>query len=245
MTDTPEEPKKIGRPKGKKTQLGLSLKKRLKTLKATIENPKTKEADRIMATRLMSDLLGDKILNDMETDNRYLICFEEIDIKSFKNEEIIKEEANNTPANPANLTGKANDEQSSHVSQLLDNKVFIENKPYEPKERVITKILTTKQPDSVPQSTLCRKVDNAKTPMISPILTPDEIKLKKAQARLTKLRKIRDDKIAYNKTTTTTTPRKLEAGEVLPPVYTPPDTPLQKGELAKDDGDKDDPFTFM
>jgi len=126
--------KKYGRPKGRKDGvLGLSLNKRLKELKKIIGNPAIKEADRIMAVRLMSELMGDRIKTAGE-DNQQIVMikFEEID-KDYGKKGLVAVEGDNNgllddDKNVLKSSEEVNDEQSSHVLEVLDNKGVIEDK---------------------------------------------------------------------------------------------------------------------
>jgi hypothetical protein len=75
---------KAGRPLGVKDgqPKGLSLRQRLRELRLTIKDPNTKQADKINAIKLMSELLGDKVKDNNENTETLLIAFEEIDSRT-------------------------------------------------------------------------------------------------------------------------------------------------------------------
>jgi len=70
-------PKKRGRPKGSKAQLGLSLDKRLKILAKIATDQNQKPSDIIAACKEITALLNDKIKNTEEGIQETTIKFEE------------------------------------------------------------------------------------------------------------------------------------------------------------------------
>lgn len=118
-----------GRPKGKRSQLGMSLKNRLKTLKELIENPNTKDSDRVLAVKLMTELLSDKLIVDKGKEaDTYMIKFEEIGNNTLDN----TNEAVNVPANTAtNIDAKEainKDELNEKMLEVPANEGLIKNK---------------------------------------------------------------------------------------------------------------------
>jgi hypothetical protein len=191
---TPKVGRPAGRPKGKRSQLGMSLKNRLKTLRGLIENPATKDSDRVLAVKLMTELLADKMQVEAGKEaDTYMIKFEEISNNTLDGDK----GAVNVPANvPANMDVKqanTNDEQTSQVLEVPANEGLIEVQDFKPKNNVM---LISKTPTRVPVSAISGQISD---------ITEEERKLKQAKARLHKLRAIRDMRVATNNTNTPAT----------------------------------------
>jgi hypothetical protein len=176
----PNKPKRTGRPRGSKDQLGLPLKKRMKALRSIIEDPNAKESDKVQAVKVMTELLADRIQTAEATKDIYLIKFEEVG----KNEDI---EPISTPSSNnklANEPPSSIHEQDAKMSQVVGNKDIIQTQVFKPETNVML--------NSISQT----ETQTSSTNETNETLSDTERKIKQAKARLHKLRAIRDARAA-------------------------------------------------
>ena len=115
-----------GRPKGSKTQQGLSLERRLRVLQKIILDTTQKTGDRLVAIKTMTELLSDKVKTPEVGGETMVLKFEENTPKPIKIDnkpEIIKHETPVIIVKPADnqiVTGQ----QTSNTTSTITTQVI-------------------------------------------------------------------------------------------------------------------------